>query len=164
MNSFSRACFCATISVLPFSRTTINIRLSTIIPPIENNFSENVDTEGMIIGIWFNQSRKPMLAIMWLHCKLHIIIILKRNIGLSKYESASATYTFTNTQCCQSTIRNLVYKFVCRLNKSDNALIRALLASSVAYSSRIRSHWRRLLMYTAHRSHWLVSSYILYTM
>ena len=60
-------------------------------------------------------------------------IILKRNIGLSKDGSTSATCTFTNTQCCQSTIRNLVYKFVCRLNKSDNALIKALLASSVAY-------------------------------
>ena len=71
--------------------------------------------------------------------------ILKRNIGLSKYESTSATCAFTNTQCSQSTIRNLVFKCVCRLNKSDNALIKALLASSVAYSSRIHSHWRRLL-------------------
>ena len=52
------------------------------------------------------------------------------------------------TQCCQSTIRNLVYKFVCRLIKSNNALIKALLASSVAYSSRIHSHWRRLLLCT----------------
>ena len=58
--------------------------------------------------------------------------ILKRNIGLSKYESTSATCTFTNTQCCQSNIRNIVYKFVCGLNKSDNALIKALLASSVS--------------------------------
>ncbi len=30
-------------------------------------------------------------------------------------------------------------------NTSDNALIKALLASSVVYSSRIHSHWRRLL-------------------
>ena len=34
--------------------------------------------------------------------------ILKRNPGLSKYESTSATCSFNNTQCCQSTIRNLV--------------------------------------------------------
>ena len=80
--------------------------------------------------------------------------ILKRNIALSKYESTRATCTFTNTQCCQSTIRNLLFKFVSRLNKSDNALIKALLytcitvfilGSSVAYSSRIHSYWRRLL-------------------
>ena len=71
--------------------------------------------------------------------------ILKRNIGLSKCDSTSATYAFTNTQCCQSTIRNLIFKFMCRLNKSDNALIKALMASSVVYTSRINSHWRRLL-------------------
>ena len=71
--------------------------------------------------------------------------ILKRNIGLSKYESTSATCTFTNTQCCQPTIPNSVLKCVCILNKSDNALIKALLASSVVHSSRIHYHWRRLL-------------------
>ena len=57
--------------------------------------------------------------------------ILKRNIGLSKSDSSSATCAFTNTQCCQSTIRNLIFKFMGRLNTSDNALIKALLASSV---------------------------------
>ena len=53
------------------------------------------------------------------------------NIGLSKYESTIATSAFTHTQCCQSTIRNIVFRFVCLLNKSDNALIKALLACSV---------------------------------
>ena len=90
--------------------------------------------------LWWNYKK---MSVTKLQITYHNI--LKRNIGLSKYESTSATCTFTNTQCCQSTIRNLVYKFVCRLNKSDNALIKALLASSVAYSSRIHSHWRRLL-------------------
>ena len=42
--------------------------------------------------------------------------ILKRNIGLPKYDSTSATCVFINTQCFQSTIRNLVFKFICRLN------------------------------------------------
>ena len=53
--------------------------------------------------------------------KLHITYhnILKRNIGLSKYESTSATCAYTNTQCCQSTIRNLIFKFVCRLNNPE---------------------------------------------
>ena len=76
--------------------------------------------------------------------------ILKRNIGLSKYDSTSATSVFTNTQWCQSTIRKLILKFMYRLNKSDNALIKALLASSVVYSSRINSHWRRLLYVGLH--------------
>ena len=71
--------------------------------------------------------------------------ILKMNIGLSKYDSPSATCAFTNTHCCQSTIRNLVFKFMCILKNSDHEFIKALLASSVAYSSRIQSHWRGLL-------------------
>ena len=49
--------------------------------------------------------------------------ILKMNIGLSKFESTSATSAITNTQCCQSVIRNLVYKFVCRLDKSKNTIV-----------------------------------------
>ena len=40
--------------------------------------------------------------------------ILKMTIGLLKCENTSTTFEFTNTQCCQSIIRNLVFKFVCR--------------------------------------------------
>ena len=90
--------------------------------------------------LWWNYKK---MSVTKLHNTYHNI--LKRNIGLSKYESTSATCAYTNTQCCQSTIRNIVFKFVCRLNKSGNALIKALLASSVVYSSRIHSHRRRLL-------------------
>ena len=90
--------------------------------------------------LWWNYKK---MSVTKLHITYHNI--LKRNIGLSKYESTSATCAYTNTQCCQSTIHNLVFKFVCGLNTSDNALIKALLASSVVYSSRIHSHWRRLL-------------------
>ena len=66
-------------------------------------------------------------------------------IGLSKFEGTSATCALTNTQFCQSTICNLVFKCVYKLNKSDNALVKALLASSAVYTSRMHSHWRRLL-------------------
>ena len=86
-------------------------------------------------------SRKASVAnaAVLLNCKLHIMIILKRNISLSKYDSTSATCTFTNTQLCQSTVRNLVFKCVCRLNTYDNALIKALLDYIfVVYPSRIR--------------------------
>ena len=63
--------------------------------------------------LWWNYKKMSI-------CKLQITYhnILKMNIGLSKCESTSATCAITNTQCCQSVIRNLVYKFVCRLDKS----------------------------------------------
>ncbi len=79
--------------------------------------------------LWWNYKK---MCVTKLQITYHII--LKRNIGLSKYESTSGTCNFTNTQCCQSTIRNLVFKCVYRLNTSDNALIKALLASSVVCS------------------------------
>ena len=71
---------------------------------------------------------RPYSSLVWLSykkmsiCKLQITSqnILKMNIGLSKYESTSATCAITNTQCCQSVIRNLMYKFVCRLDKSKS--------------------------------------------
>ena len=96
---------------------------------------------------------RPYSSLVWLNykkmsiCKLQITSqnILKMNIGLSKYESTSATCAITNTQCCQSVIRNLVYTFVCRLDKSNNTIVKALLSSSIVYSSRIRSHWRGLI-------------------
>ena len=62
--------------------------------------------------LWWNYKK---MSVTKLHITYHNI--LKRNIGLSKYESTSATCADTNTQCCKSTIRNLVFKFVCRLNR-----------------------------------------------
>ena len=65
----------------------------------------------------------------------------KDGIGLSKYESTCGTCAIANTQCCKSVIRNVVYNF----DKSNNTIVKALLSSSIVYSSRIRSHWRGLL-------------------
>ena len=45
-------------------------------------------------------------------------IIRLRYTHFYTIESTSATCAITNTQCCQSVIRNLVYKFVCSLDKS----------------------------------------------
>ena len=96
--------------------------------------------------LWWNYRKMSVTKLqITFHNTCYFLYILKRNIGISKYDSTSATCAFTNTQCCQSTIRNLIFKFMCRLNKSDNALIKALMASSVVYTSRINSHWRRLL-------------------
>ena len=79
--------------------------------------------------LWWNYKKMSV-------CKLQITYhnILKMNIGLSKYESTSATCAISNTQCCQSVIRNLVYKFVCRLDKYNNTIVKALLSSSIVHT------------------------------
>ena len=58
--------------------------------------------------LWWNYKK---MSVTNLQITFHNI--LKRNIGLSKYDSTSATCAFTNTQCCQSTIRNIVFKCMC---------------------------------------------------
>ena len=47
--------------------------------------------------------------------------------------------------CCQAVIRNLVYRFMCRLQASNNCLVMSIQSSSLVYTSRIRKHWRSLL-------------------
>lgn len=61
--------------------------------------------------------------------------------GVSKYESTSLMCTIFNVQCCQAVLRNLVYKFMVRLDMSNNSVIRAIASSSIRYTSRLRRHW-----------------------
>ena len=77
--------------------------------------------------------------------------ILKRVIGLSKYESTSATCTFFRVQSCEAVIRNLMYKFIVRVDNSENAIPRAICESEICYRSRIRRSWFTRL-YTAFNS------------
>lgn len=67
--------------------------------------------------------------------------ICKRFVGFSKYESSSMICTVFDIQSCQAIIRNLVYKFMCRVSKSSNSILCCLLSSSLLYSSRIRCSW-----------------------
>ena len=95
--------------------------------------------------LWWNYKKMSI-------CKLQITYhnILNMNIGLFKFERTSATCgAITNTQCCQSVIRNLVYNFFYRIDKSENTIVKALLSSSIVYSSRVRSHWGGCFMFKA---------------
>ena len=44
---------------------------------------------------------------------------------------------------CQSVIRNIVHRFMCRLNSSSNYILNDNLTSSLMF--RIRKHWNKLL-------------------
>ena len=69
----------------------------------------------------------------------------KKLLGMSKFESTSLLCTAFNVQCCQAVIRNLVFRFLTRLEVCHNLIVKALLSTSLKYTSRIRLHWRRLL-------------------
>ena len=71
--------------------------------------------------------------------------IFKLFIGVSKFESTSTLCMVTDTLCCQAVIRDLVYRFMQRLESAPNDIVKALLATSVKYKSRIRLFWSKLL-------------------
>ena len=71
--------------------------------------------------------------------------ILKRVIGLSKYESTSATCTFFRVQSCNSVMRNLMYTFLKRVDFSDNKIVHAICTSDMYFRSRIRRSMLRRL-------------------
>ena len=51
--------------------------------------------------------------------------------GLSKFESTRKYCTLSNMPCCKAVIRNLVFRIVCRIQSSDNVLVKAVRSSSV---------------------------------
>ena len=71
--------------------------------------------------------------------------VFKMCLGLSKYESTSMLCALTNIPCCQAVIQNLIFRFICRLQKSNNAILQAIQGSSLVFTSRIRQYWRTKL-------------------
>ena len=59
--------------------------------------------------------------------------------------SASGMFAENNIPSCQAIIRNLVYRFMCRLEDSDSHIVKSVLNSDIKWHSRIRLHWMKLL-------------------
>ncbi len=69
-------------------------------------------------------------------------------LTLPIWHSASEIFVNTNVPTCQALVRNLIFKFLSRLEKSTNVIIRGLVCPSVSdviYRSKIWTHWYRLL-------------------
>ena len=71
--------------------------------------------------------------------------VLKLFMGLSKYDRNSPLCVYTNVPNCPALIRKIVYRFKCRIEMSDNAMISALQTSGTSYSSSLHRKWRELL-------------------
>ena len=59
--------------------------------------------------------------------------------------SASAMFANRKVKSLQEILRNLIYKFMCRLDISDNDIVRCTLYTCVTRNSKLRKHWNRLL-------------------
>ena len=71
--------------------------------------------------------------------------ILKSFIGVNKREYTSPICVNLNVRNCPAVIRNLVFKFMNRLQTSSNVIISSIYSSSCFYKSQIWKHWRFLL-------------------
>ena len=70
---------------------------------------------------------------------------LKMFVGVSKFEHNSILCAFMNIPKCAGIIRNLIYRFICRLTESDNPIIVALANTGFGSSSCLWTKWKELL-------------------
>ena len=57
---------------------------------------------------------------------------------LPRYCSASNMFAMCNVPSCQAVMRNLVYRFTIRVDRSENKLLCAIGNSDMRYQSRIK--------------------------
>ncbi len=74
--------------------------------------------------------------------------IMPMLLRLPRRHSASEIFVNINVQTGQALVRNLIFKFMIRLEKSTYVITRGLVCPSVSdviYRSKIWTHWYRLL-------------------
>ena len=59
--------------------------------------------------------------------------------------SASGMFVSRKVKSFQEILRNVVYKFRCRLDSSENELIMGTLFRHISTLSKLKNHWNRLL-------------------
>ena len=60
--------------------------------------------------------------------------------------SASGMFVNRKVRSFQEILRNVIFKFRCRLDASQNELVKCTLFRNIINSSKRRSHWNRLLL------------------
>ena len=96
--------------------------------------------------LWhFNKSDK-------IYSKLNVAYnnVFRFLLGLPRDEqgrpcSASEMFATRRVKSLQEILRNLIYKFKCRLEVSNNELVHSTLYRCVVSKSKLRKHWDRLL-------------------
>ena len=71
--------------------------------------------------------------------------ILRRLLRRPRYCSASGLFAECGIPNGKAVIRNLIYKFITRLNESTNDVILTILSSDIRWTSRIRHYWVKTL-------------------
>ena len=67
---------------------------------------------------------------------------------MSLWHSASQLFASTGVPTCEALLRQLMFSFMCRLDKSENQIIEALVSpvkSCYRLTSKLRQHWSNSL-------------------
>ncbi len=78
-------------------------------------------------------------------------------LRLPRWHSSSEIFVNINVPTCQAIVRNLIFKFMVRFEKSTNLIISGLVCPSVSdviYRFKIWTHWYRLL-YVHYDNGWI---------
>ena len=88
--------------------------------------------------LWWNftQAAMPMRKINVAYNNVFRMIM-----QLPRYCSASNMFAMCNVPSCQAVMRNLVYRFTIRVDRSENKLLCAIGSSDMRYQSQIKKHW-----------------------
>ena len=71
--------------------------------------------------------------------------ILRRLLRRPRFCSASGLFVECRIPNCKAVIRNLIFRFMTRLDLSKNSIIFTILGSDIRWTSRIRRHWVKSL-------------------
>ena len=73
--------------------------------------------------------------------------ILRRLLRRPRFCSASGLFVECRIPNCKAVIRNLIFRFMTRLDLSKNSIIFTILGSDIRWTSRIRRHWVKLYVH-----------------
>ena len=93
-----------------------------------------------LVGHWWNHT-----AYSFQRLNVCYNNILRRLLRRPRYCSASGLFAECGIPNGKAVIRNLIYKFITRLNESTNDVILAILSSDIRWTSRIRHYWVKTL-------------------
>ena len=79
--------------------------------------------------------------------------VLRRLLRRPRFCSASGLFAECRIPNCKAVIRNLIFRFMTRLDLSTNSIISTILVSDIRWTSRIRRHWVKSL-YVHHNLVW----------
>ena len=77
--------------------------------------------------------------------KLHVAYNNIFRLLLNQPKYCSAMFVEYHVPNSKTVIRNLIYKFMLRLDASYNKLVTAIISSDLKWHSRIRRHWVKML-------------------